>query len=77
MPKEEGRKEEERNNGGDVADSELTAWERKRLRLLVKADDRARWLWSSVRTFALWVTAVSVGILAVKNFIIDFLTGKH
>jgi len=65
------------SNGPPVSDAELTAWERKRLRLMIKADDRARWLWSSVRTFALWVTAVSVGVVAVKNFIFDFMLGKH
>lgn len=72
------RREETTQNGGNgLSDAELTAWERKRLRLMIKADDRARWLWGSVRTFALWITAVSVGIVAAKNFIVDFLLSKH
>ena len=61
----------------DVPDDELSPKERQRLRLMMRADERARWLWSSVRTFALWVTAVTVGVIAAKNFILDLLTGKH
>ena len=61
----------------EISGEELTTWERKRLRVMIKSDDRARWLWSSVRTFALWITAVSVAIIATKNFVIEFLTGKH
>lgn len=76
----------EHNNAGkrskeeEISGEELTAWERKRLRVIIKADDRARWLWGTVRTFALWVTAVSVAVMATKNFIIDFFAAagvKH
>ena len=42
----------------------------------MKADERARWFWATIRTFALWVTAVSVAAVALRNSFIDFF-GRH
>lgn len=67
----------ENKEDADVDDSDLKPWERQRLRLMIKADDRTKWLWSSVKTFALWITAVSVAIVAAKNFVLEFWLGKH
>ena len=43
---------------------------------MVEADKKARWLWALARSIAMWVTAVTVGIAAFKNFLLD-LVGKH
>lgn len=64
-------------NGDDSAEP-LSSEEIKRLRRMIRADDRARWFWVSARSFALWLTAVTVAVAAVKNTIIDlFFSGKH
>jgi hypothetical protein len=66
------RDEVERFSSRPLSEDEIRS-----LRRLMKADERARWLWSSLRTWALWITAVSVGVASFKSFIIDFLNGKH
>jgi hypothetical protein len=44
---------------------------------IIDGDKKARWLWAIVRSIALWLTAVIVGITAVKSFILDSLGIKH
>lgn len=67
-------------DGNEFSGEPLTQAELKRLRSIIQADDRARWLWSSIRTIAIWITAVTVAVAAFKNFLVDALTsliGKH
>ena len=40
-------------------------------RQIIQADKRVHWLMGIIRTFALWVTAVTVAVIATKNFILD------
>lgn len=54
----------------------LSAEELRHLRRIMRTDERARWFWATVRTFALWLTAVSVAVVAVKNSIIDVFFNK-
>ena len=48
------------------------------LRLLLEQDRRTRWLWTTARTWALWVTAVvagmTVGLDALKTMLKRLLT---
>ena len=66
---------------GDFSDGPLTPQEIKRVRQVLQSDDRARWFWSSTRTIALWITAVTVGLAAAKGFLVEtlsgLLSGKH
>lgn len=57
----------------------LSKEELRHLRRIMKADERARWFWATARTFALWLTAVSIAVISVKNSIIDLFlnAGKH
>ena len=68
MPSEKEREEVE-------ALHRLAQHETEILRM-VEADKKARWLWALARSIAIWVTAVTVGIAAFKNFISDML-GRH
>jgi hypothetical protein len=38
---------------------QFTDEEAQRLRELLKADDRVKWFWASIRTWALWLAAVA------------------
>ena len=68
----------ERNGQDHVGSNKpLTEEELRAVRKIIQADDRARWLWASARTWAMWITAVTVGIAAAKSFLADFLVGKH
>ena len=55
----------------------LTEAELQTIRRIILADQRARWLWTSARTLAVWVTAIIVGIGTIKGFLVDLLSGKH
>ena len=48
------------------------------LRLLLEQDRRTRWLWTTARTWALWVTAVvagmTVGLDALKTVLKRLIT---
>lgn len=63
----------------EISSEPLSEDEIKHLRKIMRADERARWFWAMIRTFALWLTAVSIAVVAVKNSIIEiFLNGsKH
>jgi hypothetical protein len=55
------------------AEKPLTDSEMGELRSLLEQDRRTRWLWSTARTWALWVTAVvaglTVGVDALKTIV--------
>lgn len=72
--RDEGYDPEAEHDNHDLSLEEL-----RHLRRIMKADERARWFWATVRTFAMWLTAVSIAVVAVKNSIIEiFLNGgKH
>jgi len=58
---------------------ELTPEEIMAMRDIVEADRRAKWLWASIRNFAVWVVAVIGGIsLAYESMItaVKHLAGK-
>lgn len=42
----------------DDEDRPLTASERRRVREIIRAQERTDWLWASVRVWATWITAV-------------------
>lgn len=67
---------EDHHDQPDDDGCELSTEELRHLRRIMKADERARWFWSTIRTFALWITAVSVAAVALRNTIIE-LFGKH
>lgn len=44
--------------GQDDEDRPLSAAERRRVREIIRAQERTEWLWASVRVWATWITAV-------------------
>lgn len=54
-----------------------TELEMQQLRRIIQADERARWLWSSARTLAIWITAITIAIATMRGFLLDLFTGKH
>lgn len=48
----------------DVADGEFSELERKRLRRLLRDEDRAQYLWRTLRIWVGWGSAVLTGIYA-------------
>lgn len=51
----------------------LSAEERRKIRSLIEGDERARWMWATIRIWATWVTAVAAAVIvgwdAVKSTI--------
>lgn len=47
----------------------LTPDENERLRRMLEADDRARWFWSTIRTWVIWMGGVSLALVAMKDTI--------
>ena len=43
--------------------------EARRLRDLIKADDRATWLWSTMKVWAAWITGVVVSLTVGLDFL--------
>ena len=41
----------------------------KRLRDLIKADDRATWLWSTMKVWAAWITGIVVALTVGLDFL--------
>lgn len=55
----------------DFPDAELTPTERKRLRQMLEADKRARWFWSTIRTWVLGAGAIAVAFTAIMTWAKD------
>ncbi|MDH4051523.1 MAG: hypothetical protein OEU93_08070 [Rubrivivax sp.] len=74
----EALREQNRYMAGRIAELEvrvLTADEAQRLRDLIKADDRATWLWSSLKVWAAWITGVVVALTVGLDFLRRLLAG--
>lgn len=50
-----------------LSDEEFTAAERKRLRGLLRDDDRSRWFWALVKTWLIWLSSVAAGVVVAKD----------
>ena len=50
---------------------ELTAADRRRLRMLLDRDERVQWFWSSMRVWGAWVSASVVAAYGVYQAIRD------
>ena len=62
--------------GDEVTGEPLSETELRHLRRIMKSDEHARWLWSSARTWASWITIVIAGIYAAKSAFFDGLIGR-
>lgn len=56
-------------NDTEPEDQPLTAGERRKLRDMMMRDARAAWAWSIIRTTALWVSAVVMGVTVGWEFL--------
>ena len=64
-------------NTGNAHEPPLTDEEIRYTRRMINADKRVHWVMGVLRTFALWLTAVTVAIVSTKNFILDMLGWHH
>lgn len=51
----------------DDDERQLTPSERKQLRKMLEHDERAAWLWSSIRVWAGWVSAAVIAAAAMQQ----------
>ena len=63
--------------GEDTKDDErpFTADERRAVRQLIQADNRRQWLVSTIKAVAIWVSAVSAGLIVLQDYIRKLLSG--
>lgn len=45
----------------------LSPMERRKLREIIRANDRAAWLWNGARVWATWITAVGAALVLLKQ----------
>jgi len=64
--------EEIPNEQQDVSGAPLTREERKQLRQMLKDDDRARWLWATVRIWGAYIGGILIGIYTLEDPIMRF-----
>jgi len=57
------------------SDAPLDATELQELRRIIETERRTRWLWATIRTFALWITAVIAAFYALGEVIVRALKG--
>lgn len=57
--------------GDELDDDDFTPTERRALRNILKSRERAAWLWDLLRTIAIWVSAVTLGVGAATTFLRD------
>jgi hypothetical protein len=66
------------NNIDRMEKGQLSADDIAALRVLLEQDRRTRWLWTTARTWALWVTAVvaglTIGLDALKTVLKRLIT---
>lgn len=58
---------------------ELSPSELKRIRVIIKSQDRADWAWSTIRTWSVWIAALFGALFAGRDFVekvINFFTGR-
>jgi len=53
--------------GDDTDERPFTPAERKEIRRLLESQERAEWLWQSVRVWATWISAAVVGAYAMSD----------
>ena len=51
----------------------LTDEEMVKVRRILEADDRARWLWSTARVWATWIAAIALGATAGWDVLSKFV----
>jgi hypothetical protein len=54
----------------------FTADERRAVRQLLQADNRRQWLVSTIKAVAIWVSAVSAGLIVLQDYIRKLLSGS-
>jgi len=54
----------------------FTADERRAVRQLIQADNRRQWLLSTIKAVAIWVSAVSAGLIVLQDYIRKLLSGS-
>ena len=57
----------------DFSADEFTPAERRRLRKLLTHDERARWFWSTARTWILWIGGVCVALTSGYTWLRDLI----
>ena len=68
----ESLREQNRFMAGRIAELETrlpSEEEARRLRDLIKADDRATWLWSTMKVWAAWITGIVVALTVGLDFL--------
>ncbi len=58
----QSQRDRERSRDREYDEPELTQTELKALRSIIESDKRVKWLWSTLRLWALWITAVVAGV---------------
>lgn len=70
MPAGEIRLEEMAEDVDEMSDAALTPEERKKLRLILRDQDRMTWLWATARIWAAWIGGTIAAIWAANEWII-------
>lgn len=66
------RKPEEIN---DYDAMPFTPSERKAIREMLESQKRVEWLWSTIRVWAMWITAIAAAIVVLKDWLKVFMKG--
>jgi len=53
----------------EFPDTDLSPLERKRLRLLMEKEKRARWFWTTLRTWVIWIGGVAIAVTTSYQWI--------
>lgn len=56
-----------------ISGEPLTPEENKKLRRIIRDEDRMRWFWATVRLWAGWTAAALAGIYASYQFLAHFI----
>lgn len=61
----------ERDHNNDTGDDDrpFSPEERRAVRQLIQADNRRQWLVSTIKAIAIWVSAVSAGLIVLQDYI--------
>lgn len=52
---------------------QLTEEELKAIREIIQSEQRARWLWSSIRVWSVWIAAVITGLSLTWESIVNII----
>jgi len=61
-----GRDQEDKTTDDDRP---FSPEERRAVRQLIQADNRRQWLVSTIKAIAIWVSAVSAGLIVLQDYI--------